>query len=1299
MFAGADWQVLYRAFTDVNFNASDPPSINRALREYIQLNYPENFNDWIESSEFVALIDLLSWLGGTLAFKTDINARESFLDTAETRQAILRLARFISYNPRRNQCAQGMVKIVEVMTDDDVMDGFGTNLSNIPIKWDNPDDPDWFERFIMVMNSAYISSNQFGVPLKSGSVADAKTQLYRLNNIMSEANFGFTKTVSGQAMAFELVNSDFDDGGGFYEREPNANNAFHMFYRNDGNGNSSSQTGFFMLFKQGTLKSSQFNIATPVENTIIGIPSANVNDTDVWVQTTTDSGNVIASWNKVPAIFNENITYNNYASTVRNIFSVITLDNDQVNIRFSDGRFGAVPTGNIRVQYRTSNGLQYQIRPADMNRVKITIPYYNRRGVKKNLSVTFSLQSTVSNSTPRESDAQIKARAPSVYATQNRMVSGEDYNTFPLQSNLAVKLKAINRVYSGHSRFIDLNDPTGNYQDVNVFSDDGIFFREEYPLYSEVPSNLNPSSTDIVSLYMQPMLDRQELINHANDYLLTQTSVTANTISNAISWTRATQDSTFTTTGYVSADNTYLKEGATVLFGPTVQDQSPKEPIWATIVSIKGVPTDAPSAGSAGPITLSVTIPSDWVILKIIPRFTSGLNSSITSLAVAAINDHQSFSLWFDYSVSDTPWFIVSSNHTPTTTQFKVMNVNYLSGGLWTINAMGLRYVFESLKNVQWYNDGRRTTDEKTGIAKSDIVRILKTNENLDPAAGGHAFKRNFDLNIDRIYLNRDGSANPRRTTINFADYNFNGYADDPDTFLRVTDPNHVQNFLFWSHDDTYGDSPLTSVVHMFEEEADRVSTILPMGSVAYQINGMSTPYNGTFWVQTSENGEAIGWVLQRVGAYSVGIGRGPNVAYKWYPRRSVDQSQLQNWLIIGTPVPGKPGHYDGRNTSVTTIANSYTSVDSNGNIIFTSKPEDAPFVSADSTFVPTKDQTYTITYKIKKTVAGTNGITSYVKPAFDAYYASNGVLNPALGDKRANFGYVEYLDQANSVNYVDSIDTTNWVLNKVYDVNVTWKPDTDYSSARGRVRINKSYPDDNIGSYPYSDSVYQILGQNIQYANAGVVTLSSSDPISFQWKHYAATDRRVDPARTNIHDIFVLTSEYDYLTRLWIANGSNPTDIPDSPTELDLRLAFESFEDYRMFSDQIVWRPVKYKFLFGNGAEDQLKAKIKVVKLPNSTLSDGEISSQVIRAINNYFDVNLWDFGETFYYTPMAAYIHQQLANIVASVVLVPTASDANFGDGFEIRARSDEIFISTAQVSDVQIITSNTPSNLRIR
>ena len=203
---------------------------------------------------------------------------------------------------------------------------------------------------------------------------------------------------------------------------------------------------------------------------------------------------------------------------------------------------------------------------------------------------------------------------------------------------------------------------------------------------------------------------------------------------------------------------------------------------------------------------------------------------------------------------------------------------------------------------------------------------------------------------------------------------------------------------------------------------------------------------------------------------------------------------------------------------------------------------------------------------------------------------------------------------------------------------------------------------------------------------------------LRFQWKHYANTDVRIDPAITNIIDVFVLTREYDYLVRQWIAAGSIPADVPVEPTDLELKAQFSEFEQYKMFSDEIVWRPVKYKYLFGEMAKPELKAQFKVVPLPNSPLSHGEIQSKVIAAVNNYFDVNKWEFGETFYFTELAAYIHLQLATAISSVVIVPLSNVGRFGELFEIRSGSDEVFISTAQVNDVVIIDGNTMSNLRI-
>jgi len=1107
LFTGNDWQVIYRAFTNINFNATDPPSINRALREYILQNYPENFNDWIESSEFVAIIDLVSWIAGTLAFKTDLNARESFLETAQQRDSILRLARFISYNPSRNQCGQGLVKLVRVSTNDDVYDGYGTNLNSQTITWDNPDDPDWFERFIIILNSASISTAPFGVPLKNGTVGGVKTQSYRLNNIISDAKLNFNATIGGNSMPFEIVNCDFDDGGGIYERPPNYFDALNFLYRNDGNGNSSANTGFFLMFKQGTLSNIDFNIPVPVENNVLSVPATGINDTDVWVQSVDDAGNIQYSWNKVPAIFSENITYNNYDPQIRVIFSVITGKDDTVSVRFSDGRFGAVPTGNIRVWYRTSNGLQYQMRPADMNLIKISVPYYNRNNVQRTLTLTFSLQETISNSVPSETNEQIQARAPSIYATQNRMVSGEDYNIFPLQSTSALKVKALNRVYSGHSRFIDLNDPTGNYQSVNVFADDGIFFKENYKIYSEVPTSFASAATDIISLYLQTTINRQEVQNYANDFILNNSNITPS----GITWKRATTDNSFITTGYfetVSTLNSAIIAGSTILFAVGSKLE------WSTIVSIAGNATEAPPSGSPGPVVLSLEIPDGSTILRILPAFNTGLDSSTITTLVNNITSPRQSDLWYDFG-SQT-WSVNpvldSYGNPPRASMFFVSSLIY-NYGAWSINAEGIRYVFESLNEVKWFNDGRKTTDPKTGSTVADTVRIMKINENLNDfiaisnsfVRSGRGLHSDYDLNVDRIYLNRDGSPNPLRTTVILSDTNYNGYADIPDTFYKIvaypapggSGAIIPEQYLFWQHSDTYGDVPLSNSVYMYESSVDLQASTPTVGTIGFQINSPNPLLKNTFWVYSN-----TGWSgPQRLGTYSYGIGRGSNIAKKWFPA-------------------GQPG-----------------------------------------------------------------------------------------------------------------------------------------------------------------------------------VSLTTPAALSFQWKHYASTDQRIDPARTNINDIFVLTSGYDYLVRLWIANGSDPNTIPSPPTELDLRLTFSAFEDYRMFSDQIVWRPASYKFLFGVGADDQVRGQFKAVLLPNTTLSDGEVASEVIRAINTYFTASYWDFGETFYYTELAAYIHQQLANVISSIVFVPTYSNSNFGDGFEITCRPDQIFISTAQVSDVVIIKANTPSNLRIR
>ena len=114
LFAAENWQSVYQSFKNADFKAYDFDTLRTAMIEYIRTNYPEDFNDWIQSSEFVALIDLVAFLGQNLGFRIDLNSRENFIDTAERKENVLRLARFLSYNPKRNVSAQGLLKIKSI---------------------------------------------------------------------------------------------------------------------------------------------------------------------------------------------------------------------------------------------------------------------------------------------------------------------------------------------------------------------------------------------------------------------------------------------------------------------------------------------------------------------------------------------------------------------------------------------------------------------------------------------------------------------------------------------------------------------------------------------------------------------------------------------------------------------------------------------------------------------------------------------------------------------------------------------------------------------------------------------------------------------------------------------------------------------------------------------------------------------------------------------------------------------------------------------------------------------------------
>jgi len=107
----------------------------------------------VESSEYVALIDLIAYVAQSLSFRVDLNARENFLETAERRNSILRLARLINYNASRNKTATGLLKFDSVSTTQSVRDFTGTNLANVTVVWNDATNTNYREQFLTISDN------------------------------------------------------------------------------------------------------------------------------------------------------------------------------------------------------------------------------------------------------------------------------------------------------------------------------------------------------------------------------------------------------------------------------------------------------------------------------------------------------------------------------------------------------------------------------------------------------------------------------------------------------------------------------------------------------------------------------------------------------------------------------------------------------------------------------------------------------------------------------------------------------------------------------------------------------------------------------------------------------------------------------------------------------------------------------------------------------------------------------------------------------------------------------------------
>ena len=387
LFGVNDWKAIYQTFNQADFRSYDYETLRKSFIDYLRAYYPETFNDYIESSEFIALLDVMAFMGQGLAFRNDLNTRENFIDTAERRDSVIKLANLVSYTPKRNLAGQGYLKVTSVRTTQNITDLNGFNLGNVPILWNDPANPNWLEQYNTIINAALVNTQRVGLPANTSTILGVKTDEYTVQIPAGTIPVvPLSSIVNGLNMNFELCSVSTVGEDYVYELPPAPTNKFNMLYRNDKLGYGSPNTGFFFYFKQGTLTNFDFTLQNQISNQVIDIGDIQgINNTDTWLYQISQANGAYGLWKKVDNIYAD--AYLQTEGSVKQIYSVNSRFNDQVSYIFGDGVFSEIPVGTFRSYVRAGNALTYTIQPTEMQGISVAINYVSRVGRIETLTV------------------------------------------------------------------------------------------------------------------------------------------------------------------------------------------------------------------------------------------------------------------------------------------------------------------------------------------------------------------------------------------------------------------------------------------------------------------------------------------------------------------------------------------------------------------------------------------------------------------------------------------------------------------------------------------------------------------------------------------------------------------------------------------------------------------------------------------------------------------------------------------------------------------------------------------------
>lgn len=1176
------WEQVYQAFEQINFTAYDYNTIVASLVQYLQIYFPETYNNMVENDELIALIESFAYVAEQLAYRVDMLAHENLITTSQRKQSILRLIRLISYKPTRNVAARGLVKIGSISTTETIFDSRGIDMSKSVIRWNDANNSNWKDQFILILNR--VLTTRFGQSQKTMEVGDVIFDKYTFRNTLASFTngvFPFSTSTGSDIYPMELVPADVDEYGPF-ERAPDGMSQFSILYANDGVGDASDYTGFMMFTKQGTLVSVDYEIDQRLPYRVVSMAPTNINNTDVWVQQLNSDGTVKQRWFEVDSLNEQNLYFNDVASKLK--FEVQTRENDQISIMFGDGDFAEAPYGSFKFWFRQSANKSLIIPKSKIENETMSFKYIGSTGNMETCTLTFSLVTTLQNAAPSESIEHMRQAAPSTYYSQNRMVNGQDYNTFPLKDTTILKIRTVNRTFAGQPKHVDWHDASGMYENVKLFGDD---LNIRYvPAIDTVTTTT--SGQALIDSVIEPLLKSSGIINSIL-HLSANDPVTAGVVSPPrrafIEDNRANK---YTVAGSrIAISKSYTSDGSlkekTAIQG-LIDRHWYGEPI-------EYVMSDSGEVLARIPDPLTNPKDDGKIYSPTIPRTIDGVNKYPPGDKGSELQ-----------RIAQQPFFALRYN----------------------------RY-FDGIGDGSITIFNRPQGSPEVGIKEVWTIEVATDGTTLNVRSNIRGTMHTGVVG-EIYYIQPDGFD----TEIQFFKVEVGAHDFEPgDAFVLDVDYDGLPTQRTGTGFNSSGIINLNGWWEIIE--SDVLETYYSGGFVGVGDELLFTNEN-TYNITTSSGSNTTV--------------TSPNKKHSWLIFvKKIFQNNTDT--VIG---------YEIHNRALRLIVESdttkfwYNEVDQILDLVTYKKVFDHIKLlrsNIDSSgFVLKKNQDYDVVGVVKDS----NGVANFhqleVVPTDLMREDESGDLTPdrLLQFENFSIGSYEYYTLSDPTVFLTGADKAiaagkEWVQGSLVDTTLTY----------GRTQI-----------------------------------MGATTGLDFMWQHYSPFTNIIDPSPTNIIDAFIITRGY-YEGMIQYLRGLSVS-APSEPSALDLRNSYSELLKRKMMSDTMVMHSGKFKLLFGSLADPQLRAKFKIVRKPTGLMSDERVKEEVLSVVNKYFEIDNWDFGQTFHATELIGLIHQRLPADINSVIIVPQFSNNSFGDMFVVNSGHNEILTSCATIADIEIVDALT-------